>query len=288
MSQIVTKQKYAALSQLSSPRNHEFDAGRDINPDLSSSPNSSNISALADKSMPTMEDLPPNWASMSTSDQIAFIFRTNNANTQSLHVRLDQLNEKNDKCENRVTELETEVAVLRGEVDQLKDLRVRGQPTCQLKITGIPKNCSTPLITVAEQILTCLKLDRLANDILDTRVFAPRASNAASQAGTRDSLSSSFIIRMKSHEICNYILDVKRKFGPIKISAVGLGNSNSLINIYEMLPQPIHELRLLAKSKTTELGHKYCWTRTSNVFVRREENGDRIPIVTEADIDRLQ
>lgn len=61
--------------------------------------------------------------------------------------------------------------------------------------------------------------------------------------------SYSFIIRLKSAEVRKYILEVKRKFGNIKFSALAGGTNHRLIGLYEMAPQPIHELRLLAKAR---------------------------------------
>lgn len=216
---------------------------------------------------------------MSAAEQMAALYRRTDENTASIHTRFDSLDVNSKNRKNRVNELEAKVATIRGEVEQLKDLRVRGQPTCQLKVTGIPNNCTLPLDDIAERVFKTLKLHRLLSDILETRPFAPRSmSNSTGNSqtdATKKGSSSMFIIRMKSAELCNFVLEKKRKFGQLKVSAIGLGkNNNNVVNIFEMLPQPIHELRLPTKSKKVELGHRFTWARNGNVFVRKEDGQD--------------
>lgn len=89
-------------------------------------------------------------------------------------------------------------------------------------------------------------------------------------------------------EVLRYILEVKRKFGSIKFSALFGGTEQSEIGIYESAPQPVHELYQLAKSRKEALKYKYAWLRDGNVFVGKDDQDDRQLMVTESDLDRLE
>lgn len=92
---------------------------------------------------------------------------------------------------------------------------------------------------------------------------------------------------MKSSEVRKYVLDLKRKFGDIKTSTILGRSDNKSLGLHELASQPIHQLRLLAKSRADAVKYKYIWLREGNIFVRRDDNSYHVPIITKADLDRL-
>lgn len=302
----IVKQKYLSLlsatdaSSLSAAaRTSAFDNARDI------SSLSMELSG-SDSTVITQTDLPSNWEDMTQSQQLAAVFRHQSATAASTNARLDAFTERCESQEKLINDLLKENTILRSEIDQLKELYARGSPCTQLKVTGVPSSCKLRTDDLATRIFNLLGLDNFCVDIIQTRSFARRpgaqstpsqqressvnvenGSNTQQPNGSLRDATFSFVIRLKSAEVRKYILEVKRKFGNIKFSALVGGTNHCLIGLYELAPQPIHELRLLAKSRTQAINYDYAWLRDGNVYVRKDENSERQLIVTEADLDRL-
>ena len=85
----------------------------------------------------------------------------------------------------------------------------------------------------------------------------------------------------------NHILKIKRESGMLKFSDIFSSSSVSQIYLSEMVPSALHKLRLLAKTKADELNYKYVWIREGKLFVRKNDESDKIQIISESDLNKM-
>ena len=140
-----------------------------------------------------------------------------------------------------------------------------------------------------------LKLERFCDDILETRRFnlQSRRENAElielNDDGKNKKREATFssIVKFKCASVRDHILKIKRELGELKFSDIFSSSSASQIYLSEMVPSALHKLRLLAKTRAEKFNYKYVWTREGKLFVRKNDESDKIELISESDLDKM-
>lgn len=138
-----------------------------------------------------------------------------------------------------------------------------------------------------------MDLDYLCNDIIEVRAFNVNSNAEYTQSKHGVIIPTfSFIVKFKSSIIRDHVLKIKRKIGAIKCYDIYTSgetlSSNETIALYEMLPEALHNLRLLTKEKAKQCNFKYVWAREGKIYVQRNDQSERIVISSKADLSKIK
>lgn len=231
-------------------------------------------------------ELPTGWDDMQQSQRDGIMFKM-----------LHEISQSQKSLAGRVSALEFKTTVHSSEMEQMKELRNRGMPLAEIKVNGIPFSCKDQIESISLKILQVLNLTNLSNDILSVRpikvpkLTQPNNSSLPSSQATGNVTDSNanfpFVIKFKSCEIRQHVLQAKRAFGPLKLSHIIQTDNDADITLYEMLPRMVHELKMAARAKGKPLGYKYIWASNASVLAQKHERSPLIVITTEEDLNLL-
>lgn len=202
----------------------------------------------------TIVNLPDGWEHFSQSQQLLAIYNVSADSSERLSSKIAAFSSLVRDCSEKMRSLENENALLRDEIEQIKELLVNSPSNAELIVTGIPCSSTVPLKDIACAILKYLKLDSICSDILEVRKFMPKKDNSSTTNKTRSPLylsrtTFSFIIRFKSIGARDLAVKIKREYGDFDFCDVFPGDLKTRVNTYEMLPTAIYKLRTLAKER---------------------------------------
>lgn len=200
----------------------------------------------------------------------------------------------------KVREHDEEIRELRHDVQRLSEnLLAQGTSTrpamssltAEIILAGIPSTITSTPLEIAEQIFAALGISNLMSDILSIRVL-PKKSN--SNIATRDAQGPStkvetisYIVTLKSTPVRDFIISKKRTKPNLRACDVFANDAPGLIYVNELLPSDIYNLFLRTKAKAAATAHKFVWTRSGLIFVRRDNGQPIIQIKSDADLSKL-
>lgn len=184
----------------------------------------------------------------------------------------------------RLCALESHNLLLESEIEYLKSLHYFSHRSSEIKVTGIPRSCNIPLRDITKLILKKMDLDFLCNDVLDVR---PLVSSNVSYINSQQNVLT-FVVKFKSVTTLDYVLQTKRRFGILTSNDLFNDLDDKAINIYEMLPAPLHSLKLLAKNKAKLENYKYVWSRNGNIYVKKDDYTEKLTILTSNDLLKIK
>lgn len=203
----------------------------------------------------------------------------------------ENLNENTTKCE----ENSTAITIIKSTLDSLANTQApqtqsQHRSSSQLLISGIPNTLSSEHTNeqIINKVFDKLNIGNLVNDILDIREFV----NKRRQSGPNSSQNSrSIIIKLKSSEICEHIIEVKRRSPKLLVKSVFNTNSksdeNKLIYINEFLHTEAYKFLQKIKTKAKLLKIKYVWTFHGNVYAKKDDDSPKALITSEDDLTQL-
>lgn len=247
---------------------------------------------------PSLPQLPDDWNSLTPAQQTARIMETCLATARDTRMITEQLNTLTATVQHNTAAS----SFNSSEIESLKNLRTYAQPVADIIVTGIPDSITLPYRDIVLLILRHLDLAGLNNDILDTRKVEkkpspdttntqPNATNAqpANQSPSHNVFS--IIVKFKSVEIRNFIIDAKRRAGTITVADIfpdaGVASTQGTIYVNELLPTCTYVLYKKTKKQARELKYARVWMRNGSIFVRKTATSKEIPIATENDLNKL-
>lgn len=160
----------------------------------------------------------------------------------------------------------------------------------QLLISGILSVLSSGHTNeqIVNKVFDKLNIGNLVNDIFETREF----SNKRRQSGPNTiQESSSIIVKFKSPEICEHIIEVKRRSPKLLVKSVfdtnAKADENKLIYINEFLHAEAYKFLPKIKTKAKQLKIKYVWTFHGNVYAKKNDDSPKALITSEDDLIQL-
>lgn len=165
--------------------------------------------------------------------------------------------------------------------------------TADLLISGIPEQVAETLapLEMSHKVFDALNLASLKNDILNVRLF--KKSKALIEKKNIDKPKmTSCIISLKTSEIRDHIIDVKRRVRDLLIkntfSMVPNLNMDGRIYVNEFLHSDVHKLLIQTKDNAKALNYKYVWVRKGVIYVKNDDRTNKIIINSVCDLNNLQ
>lgn len=173
------------------------------------------------------------------------------------------------------------------------DSHSQSQPlAAELILAGIPSTITNTEHEIATMILTALGIPELATDILDIRILPKKNSSRVPHTITSDSQTAtetiSFVLKLKSFQVRDHIIDKKRVKPKLTVSEVFSINEPGLIYVNELLSTDTYKLRKATKAKATLAGFKYVWVKSGKIFARKNNGDPTIKINSEADLSKIE
>lgn len=245
-----------------------------------------------------LPSLPDDWNSLDQSQQLARIMQTCLSSERSAQSAVLEARAIGAQLGNLATAVQTNTATCArntNEIAALKDLRAYAQPTPEIIVTGIPASTTVSHDTIIHRVLSHLSLAGLQSDILDIRKIRRNPTNNIPNAQPSDSSprdTFSLIVKFKSVDIRNYVIDAKRRFGRLTVADIFSdevpGAAGNTLYVNELLPSRIYALLKSAKLKARERNYKHVWSRNGTIFIRKSDNSQELPIFSEQDLTNLE
>ncbi|KAL7287200.1 hypothetical protein TKK_0018631 [Trichogramma kaykai] len=163
---------------------------------------------------------------------------------------------------------------------------------CEVRIAGIPSEVETDSFKTAELVLDALELSRLAPLILKVRSWLPRtqaSANAATASTSTGITKRTMVVRRASAGARDVLLAAAPRLRLLPIGPIfGIEHDGpDRLHMSTILPGPLYEL--FKKCQTTSRALKYLppIARGLRIFIRQSRKSTLIPIVSEADLAKL-
>lgn len=262
---------------------------------MNTSSNAMNSSHMQSVSQPAPSgQLPPNWNQLNSADRSGMIYQMLCSLSDEHRQFREILADNTRRIVALEAERETADAYFASELNQLKDLHRRGNPTAELKVSGIPAGLSDKYGVITTKLLEILNVANLKDDILDVREFKPKAAEQRPSVSSENNTvadGNKFVtiaVKFKSHEISQHVLNAKRKHGEVKFSAIHSDDkSENIVTVYEILPPYWNNLRLKARAIANQKGYKHVWPSYCTILVKKTDKSTPIVISTEQDLGEI-
>ncbi|CAG5093112.1 Protein of unknown function [Cotesia congregata] len=190
-----------------------------------------------------------------------------------------KLNENSTKCQensNAITLLKSTIDCLTG--TPLSQFATGNRMSSQILISGIPNDSNDKRSNeeVVEKIFQKLNIMSLTNDILNIRVFN---TNRRQSESNSTPTSRSLILKLKSADICDHIIDVKRRSPKLLVKDISNTNAqtnhNKPVYISKFLHPDLYKFLQKVKGRAKQLKIKYVWTYHGNVYAKKDDDSPR-------------
>ncbi|KAH0563599.1 hypothetical protein KQX54_002833 [Cotesia glomerata] len=156
----------------------------------------------------------------------------------------------------------------------------------QLLLSGVPENVTSNLSSaeIIHQVFNKLSISKLENDILSVRELKNRRSS------TSHGSKHSFILNLKSAQVRDHIVDVKRRVKKLQIRdtfPTVVNAPEGQIYLNEFLHPDVYKLLKLTKVKARELKFKYVWAYKGVVCLKENDDSAKIEIRSQNDLNKL-
>lgn len=204
------------------------------------------------------------------------------------HARLDEANSHLAQANNRIKTLEereVEVASLRLQITVLQEhLQSQSQFSLrnELEIVGIPETDNESVGHIA--LLTAAKVGVTIQDVdIDwtARVGPKRAPDFANK------LPRPIVVRFVRRTKRDEVFRAGKSRKNLTTKDFNTGEKEHRIYINERLTKENRWLFREARSRTSEAGFKFCWTRNGFVCVREREGSPAIQLRSQARLDEI-
>ncbi|BET01137.1 Hypothetical protein NTJ_13954 [Nesidiocoris tenuis] len=180
----------------------------------------------------------------------------------------DQLS-KISECNER---LKNENQSLSWRVNKLEQMQL----DAECEIHGFPAAENENLTEIARRICETVKCDHQTNEIVN--IYRAKSNP------TRKDRSPPIVIKFKSAEAREKLIQAKKNHGSLQFAALGLEGQGA-VYINERLTLYNRNLLWLAKN-TRSIGYKFAWTKNGNIYLRKDENSAARLIRTPDDLPK--
>ena len=152
-----------------------------------------------------------------------------------------------------------------------------------LELQGVPVRKDEDVTQITLDLISKLDVDIKEEDISIAHRLPVKQRYGRTRL-TKSVNHPTIIVRLVSRQIRNEIFD--KRFNAKMIEDFPVEGMEKLF-INENLTQRRKRLFWLSKQKAKELEYKYFWTQNGQIFVRKNEESEKVLIRTENDLDQL-
>lgn len=180
-------------------------------------------------------------------------------------VRIKKLEQQNATLSKNVADIASKTDIIANNLKECQRgiLSSVSPPSSEVIISGLPSQLPLERHVIAEKVLSALDAQYLINDILDVRQVNHK---------------------VKSNYISQHVVGLKRRKGPLSSQHLFDSALKNIIRINEFLTNEVHSLYQKVKQQVRLSKWKYVWIRDGKIFVRKDDNSEKIIIVCEGDL----
>ena len=154
-----------------------------------------------------------------------------------------------------------------------------------LELVGVPYEKNEDVTQIALDVAGAIGVDLVEEDISIAHRLPQKRRSTNPQAGQHKSTAHpAIIIRFISRHKRNEMYENRCKAKEIDNFPV---KDMSCLYINENLTQRRKRLYWKPKQKVSELNYNYIWSNHGQIYVRKDEESNRILIKTESDLDNM-
>lgn len=209
-----------------------------------------------------------------------------NDTQQSSAVNLQKVADKCNENSTAITLLQSALVTVAKDSDS-RPLAI-ADCSSKLLISGLPDSIATKLKPeeITHQLFSKLKIPQLENDVLSVRELkVRRPTNDPRSKPT----TCSFILSMKSPQVCDHILDVKRRMKSLLLEDIfpTMGVTSGRIYLNDFLDSNTYKLLMRAKAKAKNLNYKYAWAQKGVIYLKKDDRSEKIVVKSSDDLNNL-
>lgn len=202
--------------------------------------------------------------------------------------------------ETRLSDLEKNMTRAYVEIDSVRGLisarnadNSDSQQSAEIIISSLPCETSLSDADIITRIFTQIEAANYLPEILSAsrRFPQPRATQNEQNEPAPDAPNTfSILLRCKSVRIRNEIMRCKISFGDLPASSIFPDLQATLekkLYLNEWLPYQTYKLLRSTRVKARACNYERVWVRNGAIFVKKDANADRIPITSEADLQKM-
>lgn len=201
----------------------------------------------------------------------------------SIQTGIDAVAKKIDDIGARVTTIERDVAYLSDKTNEMQLLQAHRDP-CEIRISGIPRTLLETDESRNEavvQVLTAMECKHTIKYIYKTRIFETKASRAVPT--THGMIAVRFSCTAARDDV---VFSGRKLKDQTATKLFGSGGDNN-IYVNQILPLPIHNLHMAARTQARALHYPPPVVNSSGVFMRRSMDAPLIPITLPSELQFL-
>lgn len=162
------------------------------------------------------------WSSNldNVNKSLAEISKVQSSTQKDINEINNKLRANSEKC----NENSTQIGILKSTIDSLADVSTNYQiadqhMSSELLLSGVPDNIAAAKTReqIVRKVFDQLGISDLTLDILSIRNFNVKGKQSASN---RKQISHSYVLHLKSSDVCHHIIDIKRRSQKLKVNNI--------------------------------------------------------------------
>ena len=185
------------------------------------------------------------------------------------------------RLSSQLTEVKIRVDAIANAIDEFQEYSFQ----YNVKIVGVPEVCSNEAASTTSKL--CVKLfkemgENISIEDIDTSHRVPQRNNA----GNPKPIVCRFVGRLVKESLMSH----RKEISNVTPVAVGLpeGSSLSSARIYDHLSPRRQAVLFQAKKIKEEFHYQYCWSKGSDICLRKDSTSHIIKLKSMADLDELK
>lgn len=191
------------------------------------------------------------------------------------------------KHSDKLSYLENTCKLLARDIETLRESTssAGGSDTpAEITLSGIPLDLVHTPAKITEKVFHALGVPQLSSEVLDIRRVV-MSSSSTDNARTR--FTGSFIVKLKSSRTRDHIIKMKLSKKILSASEVFKSGKEGNVYVNEFLPRSVYELFRKAKVRVLSGTCKYVWSKSGEIFARKDDRVTVIKLSSETDLIKL-
>ena len=207
------------------------------------------------------------------------------ADVQHLSDTCDGFSTTIESFQRRLNKLASQVEAVTKAIDEATSYSYQ----YNLKIFGVPETNEKE--TAEETTSLCLKIfKKIGVDISETDIDIAHRIPTRNQSGRRRQRHNAIVCKFVRRMVRERVLAARANTNRLTPNDFDLPSDSQIgrIGILSHLTPKLQDLLRSAKTHQTEYGYKFCWAKSTAVFLRKSDNSRILRIESEKDLEDLR